>query len=163
MSNEAIPNQVPEWRAVLIKIAAARGGRAAEMLDADLVQAVHLEFERAGSPVAGFHHVSASVRASDGTTFSRVVVINAQGSALLVDAPTEAEALGRALLQHLGASPSVYLSSTNSDKRHYVCEKLGAALKRLVSEYAGASGDVSRFMEEVLRLESTQFSPPVSC
>jgi hypothetical protein len=40
---------------------------------------------------------------------------------------------------------------TPSD-RHLVCERLGASIKNLVSEYAAQKRDVSSFVEEVLKL-----------
>ena len=73
------------------------------MPDEALVQAVLLEFERAGSPVAGFHCVAAIIRPCEGPALSRVVLIDAQGKSVLVDSPTEPEALGRALIEHLSS------------------------------------------------------------
>jgi len=119
---------------------------------------VLLEFERAGSPVAGYHCIAAVVRASEGTTFSRVVIINAQGNSVLVDAPNELEALGRALMQQL-SSQGDDLSPLSPANRSLLCERLGAAIMNLVRTCAGQTRDVSKFVDEVLRLEKQAIQP----
>lgn len=43
--------------------------------------------------------------------------------------------------------------------QHAVCERLEAAIKKLVSEYATKERDVSSFVEEVLELEKRTIQP----
>jgi hypothetical protein len=128
------------------------------MPDEDLVHAVLLEFQREGSLVAGYHCIATMVRASEGTTFSRVVVVNAQGKRVLVDAPTELEALGRALMQQLSAQGDDQ-SPINPANRSLLCERLGAAIMNLVRTCAGGTREVSEFVDEVLRLEEQAIQP----
>jgi hypothetical protein len=79
VSNEALPNEIPEWREILMRIAAGRGGIQTEMPDEDPARVVLLEVERAGSPVARHYCIAAIIEQSEGSTLSRGILISSQG------------------------------------------------------------------------------------
>jgi len=149
---------MPEWRAILMRIIRTRGVRPG-ISDEDLARAVRFEFESPGSEVWGYHCVVANISPSDGPPFSRVVLTNPKGQKILVDAPTEAEALGRALAQHLEGKKSPYFSSMSASNRRLVCERLEVALRNLVREYAGQPGGIRAFVDEVLKMEEKAIQP----
>lgn len=79
------------------------------------------------------------------------------GKSVLVDARTKPEALNPALVQ-MSPQIGVIFSMSPSD-RHLICERLGAAIKSLVSEYATRKRDVSSVVEEVLKMEKQAIWP----
>jgi len=91
---------LPEWRATLIRLASWRAVLGTILSDEDLAANARAEFERVGSRFYGYHSWS-SIVTHDGTQCFRVVVAAPDGHSVLKDAPTDAEALGLALAEHM--------------------------------------------------------------
>ena len=68
--------------------------------DEELAMYARWEFERVGSQFFGYHSWHCLL-SQDGTELHRVVVADPKGRSVMKDAPTDAEALGRALAEHL--------------------------------------------------------------
>ena len=93
--------QVPEWRATLMRVAAWRTGVGMNLSDTDLARHARSEFERVGGPFYGYHAWECVIKRGDGTVHRRVVLAAPDGRSVLKDAATDAEALGVALAEHL--------------------------------------------------------------
>jgi len=92
--------QIPEWRATLIRLAAWRAVVGMKLTDDELAANARAEFDRVGSRFYGFYSWAGIVKC-DGTQCFRVVVAAPDGSSVLKDAPTDAEALGLSLAEHV--------------------------------------------------------------
>ena len=74
--------------------------------DDELAKNARAEFERIGSRFYGYQCWSSMI-ATDGVRSHRVVIVSPNGNSVLRDGLTEAEALGKAIWEHLQASPGV--------------------------------------------------------
>lgn len=92
---------VTEWRKALFRVAAWRAYVGMNMSDEELARHARAEFERVDSPFYGYQSWTNVVDAHDGSSSYRVVVASPDGASALKHAPTDAEALGSALAEHL--------------------------------------------------------------
>jgi hypothetical protein len=74
------------------------------MTDEELVRNARSEFNRVGSEFYGYQAWSAEIKDPNWITYYRAVVASPRGETVLKNAASEAEALGRALAEHLRRS-----------------------------------------------------------
>jgi hypothetical protein len=109
VSASGIPNPqdgLPNWRAALARVTAWRVVVGMTVSDDELAKNARAEFERIGSRFYGYQCWSSMI-ATDGVRSHRVVIVSPNGNSVLRDGLTEAEALGKAIWEHLQASPGV--------------------------------------------------------
>jgi hypothetical protein len=95
------PEPIPEWRKVLIRVSGWRSYGGTRVSDEELVRNARAEFDRVGSEFYGYQTWSAVIKDPNGVSFYRVVVASPRGETVLKNASSEAEALGRALAEHI--------------------------------------------------------------